>query len=630
MKESEEHINTVQEQKQRIRDRYKGVNEDELEVIPAIPQDDFYNETKRKRVAVYARVSTDDPRQTSSYELQKNHYTDMVNQRTDWDLIGIYADEGISGTSLQHRDSFIKMIEDCKAGKIDLIVTKSVSRFARNVLDCIGYVRQLKAMNPPIGIFFETENIFTLNSNSEMSLSFIATLAQEESHNKSEIMNSSIEMRFKRGIFLTPVLLGYDQDEDGNLVLNEEEAKIVRLIFFLYLYGYTAQQIADLLTKLNCQTKRGNTQWSPVSIMQILQNERHCGDIIARKTFTPNYLDHKSRKNNNERNKYRMKNHHESIISRDDFIAVQHLISNSKYGKQDFLPSLQVINEGILKGFVLVNIKWAGFKAEDYIAACKATAKNKYLDKKKPISASANEGDFDLRGFEITRVQFINTARTVSITISIKDILFSNEAVNKFSDKYNVQLFLQPIEKLLAVKPCKKEDPYSIQWSKKEGEKSKNKKVFNSAFLPTLYKIMDWNEECRYRCLGNIKELKDQKAIIFNLQDVEIIIPRETIEQDETGIRPIGGKRNIIAYPAEWSKSFGSSVYEHPFASDSVLLAAENSVIGSESILYDNDELNVTSKEEVGQEINKLITYFKGESIKNGVGERNKESSGEN
>lgn len=121
----------------------------------------------------------------------------MANKRDDWDLIDIYADEGISGTSLQHRDSFLKMIKDCENGKIDLIVTKSVSRFARNILDCIGYVRQLKAMKPPVGIYFETERIYTLSNNSEMSLSFIATLAQEESHNKSEIMNASIEMRFK-------------------------------------------------------------------------------------------------------------------------------------------------------------------------------------------------------------------------------------------------------------------------------------------------------------------------------------------------------------------------------------------------------------------------------------------------
>lgn len=247
------------------------------------------------------------------------------------------------------------MIADCKAGHIDLIVTKSVSRFARNILDCIGYVRELKAMQPPIGIFFETENIYTLNENSEMSLSFIATLAQEESHTKSEIMNASIEMRFKRGIFLTPPLLGYDQDEDGNLVINEEEAKTIQLVFFMYLYGYGCQHIADTLTKLGRRTKKGNTTWTSSSILQILQNERHCGDILARKTWTPSYLDHKSKKNRKDKNQYRQKNHHEAIISRDDFIAVQRLISNAKYGNKGILPELHVIADGALKGYVSVN-----------------------------------------------------------------------------------------------------------------------------------------------------------------------------------------------------------------------------------------------------------------------------------
>lgn len=143
------------DEKQRIHDRYKGVELEELDVIPAAPQEDFYSESTMKCIAVYARVSTDDPRQTSSYELQENHYTDMVSRRPDWDLVEIYADEGISGTSLQHRDAFVRMIADCKAGKIDLIVTKSVSRFARNIIDCI-------------------------------------TLAREESHGKSEAMNAML------------------------------------------------------------------------------------------------------------------------------------------------------------------------------------------------------------------------------------------------------------------------------------------------------------------------------------------------------------------------------------------------------------------------------------------------------
>ena len=291
-----EHIMTAEEQKEKIRKRYQGINPDELEVIPALPQDNIY-EDKRRRVAVYARVSTGDPRQTSSYELQRNHYLDVVNRNPNWTLVDIYADEGISGTSLQHRDSFLRMMTDCKTGKIDMIVTKSVSRFARNIVHCISYVRELKAMNPPIGIYFETEGIYTLDGRSDMQLAFMATTAQEESHNKSEIMNASIEMRFRRGIFLTPKLLGYDLDQDGNLIVNEEEAKTVRLIFFMYLFGYTCQEIADQLTLLGRKTKLGRMEWSPSSILQQLQNERHCGDVLARKTWTPDYLTHKARKN---------------------------------------------------------------------------------------------------------------------------------------------------------------------------------------------------------------------------------------------------------------------------------------------------------------------------------------------
>ena len=249
MNENEVRLKTTEDKKQKIRERYKGIDSDKLDVIPAVPVENIFSGTATKRVAVYARVSTDDPNQTSSYELQKNHYTDMIKRYPNWSLVDIYADEGISGTSLQHRDSFMRMMNDCNNGKIDLIVTKSVSRFARNIVDCIDYVRKLKNMNPPISIFFESENLHTLDSHSEMTLAFMATIAQEESHTKSEVMNSSIEMRFKRGIFLTPPLLGYDHDEDGNLVINEDEAKVVRLIFFMYLYGYSCQIIAETLKK---------------------------------------------------------------------------------------------------------------------------------------------------------------------------------------------------------------------------------------------------------------------------------------------------------------------------------------------------------------------------------------------
>ena len=154
----------------KIRARYKGVDRSELEFIPAKQKEKLFEDAGTKRVCAYCRVSTDDANQTSSYELQKNHYEDMIKEHAGWTLVGIYADEGISGTSLQHRDEFNRMIEDCKAGKIDLIVTKSVSRFARNIVDCIAKVRELANMKPQVGVFFETEHIYTLDNTSEMML----------------------------------------------------------------------------------------------------------------------------------------------------------------------------------------------------------------------------------------------------------------------------------------------------------------------------------------------------------------------------------------------------------------------------------------------------------------------------
>ena len=354
-------------QKFKIRERYKGSDIGNAEVIPARKQADFYDDVER-RVAVYVRVSTDNLQQTSSYELQKNYYEDMIRRNPKWTLAGIYADEGITGTSLEHRDAFNQMIKDCESGRIDMIITKSVSRFARNLRDCITTLETLKYLPVPVGVFFESENIFSLNDESEMSLNIISTMAQEESHVKSSIMNASIEMRFSHGILLTPVLLGYDHDDNGNLIINEDEAKTVRLIFFMYLYGYSCENIAKKLEMLGRQTKKGNTKWTASSILGVLRNERHCGDVLAHKTFTPNYRNHKSKKNKGDKTQYRWKYNHEAIITRSDFLAVQQLIDNTKYKNTDVLPKLNVITEGALSGFVIINPRWSGFKAEDYVS----------------------------------------------------------------------------------------------------------------------------------------------------------------------------------------------------------------------------------------------------------------------
>lgn len=616
MNENEHKAGSVADQKNKIRERYKGVSLDELDVIPALPQEDIFAVENEQRVAVYARVSTDDPRQTSSYELQKNHYHDVISKSPNWKLVQIYADEGISGTSLQHRDQFKLMIEDCKQGKIDLIVTKSVSRFARNVVDCIGYVRELLALPHPVGVFFETERLNTFDPKSEMVLSFMATLAQEESHTKSEIMNASIEMRFRRGIFLTPILLGYDHDEDGNLVINEEEAKIVKLIFMMYLNGCTCQEIADTLTELGCVTKKGNTVWSPGSILQILQNERHCGDVLAHKTYTPNYLNHKSKKNMQNRPQYRKRNHHEAIISRDDFIAVQRLISNAKYGNKGLLPELKVIPEGVLKGFVSINPRWAGFKEDDYINASASVYNGTEQTSASSAPVEVQSGDFDLRGYEIARSQFFDSTNRITVTFSQGDIRFSCPAVRRLESTL-VELLMHPQKRILAVRTAGKECRNAMQWSKKKSGISFPRGISGTAFLPTLYSLLGWKDDCRYRITG-IKRGKGNDAILlFNLTEPEIFIPNDTVSslpESDTSVKPFtdSNRRNVRAYPPDWADTFGSNYYSHAQAQELAGFGkGMEPDISHASIIYKDNDIQVTSKDDIERNIEQIMSDMK-------------------
>lgn len=617
MKDNELKSGSVADQKNKIRERYKGVSIDELDVIPALPQEDIFAVENEQRVAVYARVSTDDPRQTSSYELQKNHYHDVISKSPNWKLVEIYADEGISGTSLQHRDEFKRMIADCKTGNIDLIVTKSVSRFARNVVDCIGYVRELLALPHPVGVYFETERLNTFDPKSEMVLSFMATLAQEESHTKSEIMNASIEMRFRRGIFLTPTLLGYDHDEDGNLIINEDEAKIVKLIFMMYLNGCTCQEIADTLTDLGCATKKGNTTWSPGSILQILQNERHCGDVLARKTYTPNYLNHKSKKNMQNRPQYRKRNHHEAIVSRDDFIAVQRLISNAKYGNKGILPELKVLTEGVLKGFVSINPRWSGFKENDYINAS-LSVYNGIEQVTTAIPVEVHSGDFDLRGYEIARSQFFDSTDRITATFCPDELRFSTAAIRKLEGCF-VELLIHPIKHIFAVRPTQKSSRNAMQWSRTKNGMIVPRSISGTAFLPSIYALLDWKDDCRYRITGVKRGQDEDTVLLFNLSETEIFIPNDTMNERPDsevpkGIKPFSDniRKNILAYPPDWADTFGNNYYSHAQARELAGFNNNKKVnISAEAVPYKNPDIQVTSQSDIERNIEQIMSDMK-------------------
>lgn len=603
--------NDIENQKAKIRERYKGKLLDDVEIIPALPQPKLYDDNRVKRVAAYARVSTIDINQTTSYELQKNHYTDLIQKHEGWVFVDIYADEGISGTSLNHRDAFVRMIEDCKQGKIDLIVTKSVSRFARNTLDCLEYVRELKNLPNPVGIFFETENIYTLDSRSEMALSFIATMAQEESHIKSDIMNASIEMRFSRGILLTPVLLGYDKDENGRLVINEVEAKTVKLIFFLYLYGNTCQQIANILTEYGRKTKKGNTKWTAGTVLQVLQNERHCGDVLTRKTWTPNYLDHKSKKNRQNLEQRRWKNQHDAIISRADFMAVQELIRNAKYGNKGFLPELRVVDGGILKGYVSVNPRWAAFLAKDYIEASSSIL-DIQENKNEEVKIEVQGGDFDLRKYQVARSQFFDRSNIVSMTFSINNIIFSTECIKKMPKNQFVEMLINPCKKMFAVRQCKKDEcRNAVQWSKRKGDLFLTRVISGAAFIPTIYEIMNWNVNHKYRLRGEVHTNGNEVLITFNMTETEIFISNDHGKHKlPERMKPFtnGPKKDIMAFPSDWASTFGNSYYRQAQAKELAMLSAKKDLkISEEGIAYNSSDINdVTSQEELCENIQNI------------------------
>lgn len=257
-------------------------------------------EKKKLRVCAYCRVSTDEDTQASSYELQVQNYTKMIQENDEWEFAGIFADEGISGTSVLHREHFLEMIEKCKAGEIDLIITKQVSRFARNVLDSLNYIFMLRKLDPPVGVYFETEKLNTLDKSSDMVITVLSLVAQSESEQKSNSLKWSFKRRRAQGLGIYPnwALLGYRLDDEKCWEIVEDEADIVRTIYSLYLDGYSSTQIAELLTKSGIPTVKGLSVWSSGSVLGILKNEKYCGDALCQKTVTIDFFTHKSIKNN--------------------------------------------------------------------------------------------------------------------------------------------------------------------------------------------------------------------------------------------------------------------------------------------------------------------------------------------
>ena len=285
---------------------------------------------RRKRVAAYARVSTASDEQMESIEAQRDYYSKYIASNSQWEFVGIFADAGISGTSSRRRPAFNRMVEDALAGKIDLILTKSLSRFARNTVDTLKTIRALKAKN--VEVFFEKEDISTLDSKGEFLITLMSSLAQEESRSISENVAWGIRKRFADGKFSVPykIFLGYDRGNDGTMVINAEQAEIVRLIYLLFLEGRTLGDIARLLTSANIKTPAGKDKWSVSVVESILSNEKYYGGALLQKEFTYDFLNKKKKKNRGELPQYYIEDDHAPIVSKAHYDAVQERLSDKQ------------------------------------------------------------------------------------------------------------------------------------------------------------------------------------------------------------------------------------------------------------------------------------------------------------
>ena len=307
------------------------------------------------------------------------------------------------------------------------------------------------------------------------------------------------------------------------------------------------------------KTKLGRVEWNPGTLAGVLANERHCGDVLARKTFTPNFLTHKSKKNNNDRTQYRQKNHHEAIVSREVFNAANHLRASRNYSKKNRpLPVLSVVEDGILRGYVPFDKDWTGFSAEEYREASESVMKEPDVT----VTADVKKR-LDLTGYEIVRVQYFSTMQNPAMTISNGRLRFNTACLKKFENVEYVELLLNSVERCIAIRPCDKNNPNAIRWGRlKEGRWCAST-LGCRGLAKTLFDIMEWDEDLRYRFRGQFLEQGDNKMMLFAFDEPEMIKveeivlpPKENTEEDEGETV----KKKIYIFPPEWAGTFGQPI----------------------------------------------------------------------
>lgn len=510
-------------------------------IFPAVPAKTLRTARRHKmRVAAYVRVSTDSTGQEGSLILQKEYYDNYIKSKPEYEFAGIYEDDGITATSVEKRKGFLKMIEDCQAGKIDIILTKSISRFAINTGDLLYYVNLLNALNPPVEIFFETDRMSTSGTSGEMIITLLGLFAQEESRAKSEAVTWAIDNLFKQGKYYAFPILGFDKEKgrDNPLTINEEEAKTVRLCYALTVMGRSFAEIAETLNALGLKNKLGNVRWKASSVKALLSNEKNAGALRARKTVTINYKTHKSKKNEGEKDQYYHSTHHEAIVPPLAYDVALRIIKN-RIGNVDGIPCLKAVPEGVLRGFVVVSKKVRGYTLNDYTEASHSV----YEANEDPeINIFADKASiFDFRTYDIVSTFSLDDRRKPACSIKEGKITF-NVACRKALGTGNVEILFHPLKSILALRP--KTDKVS---SERINEVCIAKPVHLSHFIPIALESAELKSGYRYRIYGTKRTKEGESIMLFDLQNTEII----------------PDKKDSYILPDKYLSRYGNGYYEN-------------------------------------------------------------------
>lgn len=500
---------------------YKPLDGRNIRVIPAIQgrAQETPMDKAILRTAAYCRVSSDKKEQETSFESQVIYYTNLINAKPGWTLTQIYADPAVSGTSRRNRVQFDQMIFDCIHGKIDQIITKSMSRFARNQLDSLAVIRLLRSLTPPVSVIFEDDGINSSDLSAEVIMSIFSMLAEQESAKKSENVKWGLRRQIERGNYMTPTffLLGYEKS-NGKMIITREEAKTVRIIYLMFLAGYKTTEIAYHLTRAGHRTGKGNEIWSASSVLNILKNERYCGDVLTNKTYVENYRAHHSAKNRGEVEQVYETDHHEGIVTHDEFAVAQRLVSSHRYGYSTFIDgsyTLKVIDNGLLSGFIPVNIRWAGSPLEEYIQLSKTVESDEST-----VDAAQRIPHYP--GFQVVRIQDIGHFKNPAVRLSPSSLQFNQGCFECLTGTEHIEILFHPVEKLMAVRMTSAKDPDALRWKQSQQGKEVPVSIGCSAFTKLIYEMMNWPKLWNTSVLAAAYSRDGQAVLLFDLAQQEI------------------------------------------------------------------------------------------------------------